>query len=57
MEASWIKLSILFIVFMLPIWIFNFVDLSMKWKLLFTLAVAIGLYAKFGMGLNLRERH
>jgi len=55
-EVSWIKIGLLFAIFMIPIWFLNFMDISIKWKLLFTGAVVIGLFSKFYLGLDLRNR-
>lgn len=41
----WVKFIVLFIVFViLPVWVFNFVDISLLWKVGFTLAGVVGLY-------------
>jgi len=51
---SWIKFFVLTILFTIPMWIFA---PSIKWKLLFTVAVPIGVYlALAGKSLNFHGR-
>ena len=40
----------LVIVVIIPIWFMDFVPLSLKWKLLYTVAGAVGLYVALAYG-------
>ena len=58
-EVGVTKLALIFLgVIILPIWILpiwiEILPISLKWKILFTIAGAIGLYLKFGLGLDLK---
>lgn len=52
-----VKFIILFfILVLLPVWIFNIVDISILWKLGFTLGGSIGLWAALS-GYTLGRKH
>ncbi len=41
----WIKFIVIFVILVIfPVWVFNFVDLSLLWKVGFTLAGLAGVY-------------
>ena len=48
-DTPWIKMGIIFAVLMLMVWKFN-IGISLNWKLVFTVALAVGIYLKLGMG-------
>jgi len=56
MFNEWFKELFCFVIFLIPIWFLRLVEISLSWKLLFTLGVGIGIFLYFETGMQLRSR-